>query len=51
MVHSPIYWPAGVYLKRSGPFHFLDEYVAQKGFQGFRYAPSGWRDVPERPHV
>ena len=30
-------WPPGIYLKRSGEFHYLKAKVPMAGFQGFKY--------------
>ncbi len=30
-------WRAGSYIQRSGKFHYLEEPIPHKGFQGYRY--------------
>ncbi len=30
-------WPEGIYLQRTGKFHYLPQTVLWTGFQGFRY--------------
>ena len=30
-------WDAGVYIRRSGPFHYLSRPVPMKGFMGYKY--------------
>lgn len=37
------WWPPGVYIQRSGPFHRLKNPIPMKGFRGWRRAPDEWR--------
>ena len=37
------FWPPGVYIQRSGPFHRIEP-MPMRGFQGWRYAPKEWRE-------
>lgn len=32
-------WNAGVYIRRSGPFHYLERPIPMKGFMGYKYIP------------
>lgn len=41
-------WAPGAYVTRSGTFHRLETLLPQKGFQGYRYAPDTWRELPCR---
>lgn len=37
------WWPPGVYIQRSGLFHYLAEPIFMRGFRGWRKAPEEWR--------